>query len=359
MRKFVVPSAWLLLCLLLILFSDACMTAASTALGVWWERVLPALLPFSVFLSLADGSGLFSMLEFICQPIAKRLHLSAALFPAALFGMLSGYPNGARLCSMRGIPLDAAFCSFCSPVFLFGVVAQGLYGAKKVFLPILLAHIGSAWFAFCSDRIFGRHDNSRVKRIPPIKKTTDFFITLRECLSIMASVGGCMVLFSVGIALIEASNLLYPIAVLFSNSIGAEEALLAGLHGLFEFAGGCVSIAKLDLPLQLRLSMTAATVSFGGLCVLMQSAMFLDKSSVRRFAALKLLQGIAAFGIAYFLCPFFLSQQITVSLSRDEILGYTANAMSMGSMLFASSTVVNSFYLFSLALKRKMLQTIQ
>ena len=354
MRKFVVPSAWLLLCLLLAVFSDACLMATADALSAWWNRVLPALLPFSVFLSLSDSGGAFALLEHICRKPAKRLHISPALLPCMLFGMLSGYPNGARLSSLRGIGRNAAFCSFCSPVFLLGVVSYGLYGRGEVFLPLFAAHIGSGLLTVLPQCLFPKTRTARKSALSPSRHTArpqGFFPILRDSLSVMASVGGCMVLFSVGIALIRELHLLSPLAAL--RPFGWSEAeLLALLHGCFEFAGGCVSIAALSLPLRIRLSMTAFTVGFGGLCVMLQSAMFLDTAETRQYGRIKLLQGVLAAVFCYLLFPVFCSDAVTALSSADQTIDYAANALSMGSMLAASGVVLFAFYLFALALGR-------
>lgn len=353
MRKFFVPSALLSLSLLLIIFSDVCIVAAQNALDAWWNHVLPALLPFSLFLSLSNQSGAFYMLEKLCYPLAKKLHVHAAVFSCVLFGMLSGYPNGARLCSMRGIPHAAAFCSFCSPVFLIGVVAHGLYGNSQFILPLLIAHVGSAFLTVLPQiKTFQTKSSSKILNGNIPEKTENFFKLLLGTLQIMASIGGCMVLFSVGVALIENTQLLHPFAAVLSPFSITEQYLLAFTHGFFEFAGGCVSIAALDLPIRIRLSLTAFTVSFGGLCVCMQSAMFLDKANMCRYFRIKLMQGILASVLAYVLYPYFCSKDIPVVLSTDMALDYAANALSMGSIFMSSCIVLAAFYLFALALYR-------
>jgi len=355
MRKLMLPSALLSLCIALILFSDACLSAASGALRAWWERVLPALLPFSVFLSLSDCSGVFSLLERICGPIAKRCRISPALLPCMLFGALSGYPNGARLAEMRKIPADAAYCNFCSPVFLIGVVAHGLYQDQRVVYPLIIAHIGSVLLTVLPRWVFsqtvpcGTQMHLRGNRE---SKSTDFFSILRESLGIMASIGGCMVLFSVGIAIIGQLHLLGPLAAVTGRFAMHEPELLALLHGVFEFAGGCVSIAALALPLRIRIAMTAFTVTFGGLCVLMQSAMFLDAADLRRYAKIKIVQGILAGLLAYQLFPRFCPTVLAAMVSDAETLDYAANALSMGSILLSGCTVLLGFYLFASALAR-------
>lgn len=353
MRKNFVPSAWLLLCLLLIVFSDACLSAAQNALRAWWERVLPALFPFSVFLSLSNQAGLFSLLERICRPIAKKLHISDALLPCAMFGMLAGYPNGTRLCAMRMIPREAALCSFCSPMFLLGIIAHGLYASKTVFWPLFLAHVGSGVLVGLGYMFLNKQKKHAVKP-QTSEEPHGFFPQLQHSMTIMASVGGCMVLFSIGISLIGELRLLSPFAVLLQPFSVQEQHLLALVHGIFEFAGGCVSIASIDLSLRIRIALTAFTVTFGGLCVLMQSAMFLDSKALKTYGLIKLVQGVLAAVLAYLLFPKFCSFDIAAMHSTDPSLQYAQNAFSMGSILLSSSIVLVCFYLFALALGKRM-----
>ena len=92
---------------LLLVFSETALLAAQQATAMWLTRVLPALFPFYVAVTILSASGVYEV-------ITKRFPW-AALPACLLLGGISGYPVGAKLCSLSGRSEWSVYCNLCSP----------------------------------------------------------------------------------------------------------------------------------------------------------------------------------------------------------------------------------------------------
>lgn len=346
-------------CIGLVVFSDACLSAAKEALSVWWNSVLPALLPFSIFISLADSAGLLALFSALARPVSRLLRLPDSAIPCMLFGAVSGFPNGARLCALYGMDAIAACCNLCSPVFLISVVSHGMLRDARALWPLLLSHYGSALaLALCLLPAQRRRDFLHRKGSAPAVQNRDGLMEMiRRSLSIMAAVGGCMVLFYVVMALLEEAGIVRLISLPLSL-LGIEPDIVrALLHGVFEFSGGCAAIATLHIPLRLAVAFTAFTVSFGGLCVFLQSRLFLSAAAAKPYLLQKLLHGVLAAALSYLLFPCFAGGNVAAMNAADAGY-YIDNALSGGSILLASSAALCAVYFIGLALTRGKRQRV-
>ncbi len=105
-------------------------------------KVLPSVFPYLILTGLICRSGLAKRLGWLLgRPFSKIFRLSPACFTAVLLGLISGFPLGAKcavelydqnLCSKREAERLTAFCNFCGPPFILGVVGQGILGSVKV-----------------------------------------------------------------------------------------------------------------------------------------------------------------------------------------------------------------------------------
>lgn len=167
----------------------------------------------------------------------------------------------------------------------------------------------------------------------------------------MAAVGGCMVLFYVVMALLEEAGFVRLISLPLSL-LGIEPDIVrALLHGVFEFSGGCAAIATLHIPLRLAVAFTAFTVSFGGLCVFLQSRLFLSAAAAKPYLLQKLLHGVLSAALSYLLFPCFAGGNVAAMNPADAGY-YIDNALSGGSILLASSAALCAVYFIGLALTR-------
>ena len=282
---------------LLLLFGllaapNAAFYAASDAAALWWTRVLPSLLPYLVSASLLERSGLFFRLKPRIAPLF--------LLP---FGLLGGFPVGARLCgklyregalSLRDAQKAAAFCNLPNPVFLFSVVCVGMFRDPKTALPLLLGLYGTALFGLLP---LSRLSLAAISVKKPSVLTRELPAAIGDGVSAILNIGGCIVFASVLGALIQETGVFR----LFGPYSETADAIVLGL---FEMTSGASKIAALSLSLPLRLALCAFLIRFGGLSVTLQSASCLPLSLLRYCLTLFVPALASAFAV-FFLTPLF------------------------------------------------------
>lgn len=308
---------------------------ASDAAVLWWTCVLPSLLPYLIAASLLERSGLLLR-------VPKRIVLPLLW----LFGVLGGYPIGAKLArslSRDGILIEsdaskaAAYCNLPNPVFIISVIALGIFHSARAVLPLLIGVYGIALFGLfplfrirCFEGSFNEHRFS-LDDLPSAIESGVHSILL---------IGGCMIFASVLGALSESVKISHILAKVF----GAEEGTVhAGLLGLFEMTCGIRAVASLAIPFRMRLAICAGFVQFGGCSVLLQTASQ-GCISVPRYALTKLVFAVCSACLTYWIAPLFCTEMpVETFASRAEIL---QNGVSMLSVIFSAS--IGLFAVFTL-----------
>ena len=103
--------------------------------------------------------------------------------------------------------------------------------------------------------------------------------------------------------------LLLILAVLLAAA-AVRAALLkptAALNAALELSGGCAALFTVPVALPLRNGLLSSALSFGGLCIFCQNALFLQPCGVRMrplFSA-RILHALIAFAIAFALSLLF------------------------------------------------------
>ena len=226
--------------LILIMDSKYALESASAGVDLVIHTVIPALFPFFVL------SGLLTSI------FENGIVLS---------GLLGGYPVGAQAISQaysdgriskeqakRLLPV----CNQCGPAFIFGM-AGVLFKDVRICFALwgvqILSSMVTAW-------IIGGGKPS-----PPASSGSAFpspAALMRKSITALSSVCGWIIIFRMIYGFLER----WILWVL-------PQTLQAGICGLLELANGCSALSKIsDTTLQFQLC--AITMSFGGICVMMQ-----------------------------------------------------------------------------------------
>ena len=330
--------------------SQTAQAAAREGLSLWWEAVLPTLFPFYVGTGLLLSGGGFEALSRLCSRLPFFRKLPSALPGLFLLGAGAGYPMGARLSAETGLPSLAPYVNLASPVFIIGVIG-GLLGSVKMSLPILVGHILSALILLILRLAKG--DFPRAGAIRK-RKTETSPLTLPEIISegmlTMLKIGGSIVFFLVFSSLLEKVGLFS----LFSRPLtylGLPQQAIHGLFtGFFEFTGGCKAIIDGDLPLRLTLGLLSALVSFGGLCVYLQAALFLPREGLSHYLPVRFWMALLSGGITYWIAPLFFESAVTAAnLGPGQI---KENALTGAALFFIAAAAMAFIYLLSVFLSR-------
>lgn len=123
---------FLLLCAGMLFFSKRSLYYALTGLQLWFDKMIPALLPFMILSNLLIGLNLTGQFVAVLHPVLGRLFLLNHSGVYAMFvGFLCGFPMGAKVTadllrrgclSKRDASWLLAFCNNIGPIYFTGFV---------------------------------------------------------------------------------------------------------------------------------------------------------------------------------------------------------------------------------------------
>ena len=140
--------------ILIILFPSQIIVSAKNGLLLWFNNVIPSLLPFIIGANILSLTGFINFIGEILEPITQKLFkISGCGAFALIMGFISGYPMGAKITASlyenNQITETEAqklimFTNNSGPLFILGTVAVSMFKVPKVGTIILLAHYLSA-----------------------------------------------------------------------------------------------------------------------------------------------------------------------------------------------------------------------
>lgn len=269
--------------LALILDGKTALLGARQGVGLCLQTIVPSLFPFFFLSNLLTGS-LAGLSSRAIRPFGKLTGVPKGTEPLVMAGLLGGYPAGAQAVaqSYQAGQLSReeaqnllAFCNQPGPAFLFGMVGSLFPQKWMVWLLwaiILLSSLLTAQF-FTGTQPENSSAATSFQRHPS---------PLASALRATGTVCGWVVIFRVILAFLGRWFLwLVP---------GEVQALLTGL---LELTNGCLLLADIS-DMRLRFLMAAGMLTFGGLCVALQTVSLLQGLSPRTYLLGKLVQtGIA------------------------------------------------------------------
>jgi sporulation integral membrane protein YlbJ len=275
-----------------LLINPAPMIAAARAgLLMWFNDVLPALLPFAVGINILAGLGFVRFVGKLLSPLMRALfNVPGAGAFAWIAGLTSGYPMGARAAALlrkekKISRAEAqrlmAFCNNAGPLFVVGFVGVGLFGSAKTGYLIWFLHIAASVLVGIIFRFVWRGGAEEVM-LQAEEETEGFGTVLgqsvQNAMETMLVVGGYIILFSVASEMIKS----------------------------FWIAGAFLEVANGARLISGRgVAATAAVISFGGFSVHAQAAHFIRSTDIRMapYIFAKILQGV----ITYLLSNIYIS----------------------------------------------------
>ena len=274
--------------LVLILDGKTALEGARQGIALCLKTVIPSLFPFFV-LSILLTSSLMGRSLPVLRPIGRLFGLPTGAESLLIPAFLGGYPVGAQSAaaafrsgqiSKQEADRLLCFCSNAGPAFLFGM-AGAMFPRGWMAWALWGIHIGGALFA--SFLIPGKNTGS----VTPEKgQTLSPSSALNTALRVMASVCGWVVLFRVILAFLGRW-------ILWLLPAAAQVAVM----GLLELSNGCCALpAVRDIPV--RFCICSGMLSFGGLCVTMQTRSVTEGLSMKLYLLGKLLQTLFSLSAA-------------------------------------------------------------
>ncbi|NLW09285.1 MAG: sporulation integral membrane protein YlbJ [Firmicutes bacterium] len=319
---FVTAGFFLIFTIALMVFPGEGLAAAKDGLKIFWEIVLPSLLPFFILTEILLGLGVVHFFGVILEPLMRPLfNVPGAGAFALSMGLAAGYPMDAvitgkfrrmGLCSRIEGERLLAFTNTADPLFMFGAVAVGMFGRPELGAIIALAHYLSAFSIGFLFRFYGRKKEGRsekkeeiggnagagllrraVKRMRQARKEDNRPVgqllgdAVKESVNSLFMIGGFITLFSVLCRMLEVTGvvrLLQPVAGGLLKVFGLEPALASSLlKGFFEIDLGVMAGARAAAPLNDRLVVAGVIIAWSGLSVHSQVMSVIHGTDIRIF----------------------------------------------------------------------------
>lgn len=290
--------------ILMLCFPKFVFQGASEGLLLWFQTVLPTLLPFIIICNLLIHTGAFTYIARTCGPLIGRIfHVSPNGSFAVLTGFLCGYPMGAKVTSdlLRSEQISLSegkyllsFCNNTSPMFIMSYVLWQNLHREDLILPSLIILFATPALLSIPFRFHYLHaDSKRHKSIsqPEVPKKSDFQI-LDFCImngfETITKVGGYIILFSILLTLLKQ----LPSSMPLWNHI-----LLPSL----EITNGIPLLCSTMPNFSMQYVLVLALTSFGGVCSVAQTKSMLSGTGLSIFPYIieKLITALATSFLAY------------------------------------------------------------
>ena len=202
----------------LLCFPEEMLAASAEGVQLWLTKVFPSLFPFLVACGILLRIGAAQRMGAALRPLMQPLfHLPGiAAFPF-FFGLLSGYPMGAKLTAQlygqRQLSLaDAqqllAFSNCPGPLFLIGTVGVGFFGMPAFgYLLWLSAFLGAVATGILFRRKKSAAPLPSASASPYQPLTEVFSASVADALRTILLIGGYLILFAVLSAAMEQAGL--------------------------------------------------------------------------------------------------------------------------------------------------------
>lgn len=288
---------------LFLVFPNNVFHGAKMGLLLWFQTVLPALLPFMVFSDFMMKENITGYISNMVYPFfSKVFSISRKGSYAAVMGLLSGYPLGAKTTadlyrrkeiSKREAQYLLTFCNNASPMFLLEYMGIGCMGAKNPLAVLGIIYLSALGSAVLSGLRPKRKDFSqkecslceKEKKLGVIQaldeSILDSFITITK-------VGGYIILFSILAKIVED---VFP-------SVWEIKKVSVGI---LEITTGGQMMKNASMNREVRNILLLGLSAFGGLSSVAQTASVLNGTdlSVGKYMMAKGRQAVIAMVLGY------------------------------------------------------------
>lgn len=260
----------------MLCFPKETLSGASDGLLLWFQIVLPTLLPFFIFTNLLIHTNSIIYISYLCGPILQRLFcVSQNGSFAVLAGFLCGYPVGAKvtadLVKTNRISLSEgkyllSFCNNTSPAFIISYIVMQNIKDESLLLPTLIILYLSPILCSFLFRKYYKITSSRIES-DNLQNTTlqfrfeIFDFSIMNAFENITKVGGYIILFS----------------ILFSLG---NKLPITHLLPFLEITNGIPCIVNTFTDFNTSYVLLLALSSFGGVCAIAQTNSMLGDSKL-------------------------------------------------------------------------------
>lgn len=265
---------------ILILDSATAFRGVQCGLELCLKSLIPSLFPFLFVSALMTGAWMGSS-PFLLEPVRKLCRIPVGCSCILIPAFLGGYPAGAQavgqILHQGGLSRKDAermllFCNNPGPSFLFGVLGNAFperWMTWALWGVCLLSSLLLAWM------LPGEPEGTGNVDVPEISLTS----AMTSAMKSMACVCCWVILLRVVIAFLQRWYLrLLP------------QPLQVVLMGTLELSNGCLVLSAIE-DVRLRFVTAAGLLSFGGLCITMQTGAVCADLPLLPYCVSKAVQG--------------------------------------------------------------------
>lgn len=328
-------------------------TAVSDGINRCLTVVIPSLYAMMIAAVMITKSGILSRIPGFAKGLGRIFFgMKGESFPIFTFSMFAGYPAGAKMIteqyssgaiSEKSASVLCGVCFGAGPAFVTGCIAGELYSSglpgRIIIISTVSANVLTAFLA----SFFLRKDNSG-KGDSQRKICLNGDLLTGSVVSAGRTMGElCFMItaFSVMTAMLRHFGVISAAAGVFSRFTGFSRELS---ETFIPAVLDITAVGGLPVNNYALLPWLCALVSFGGVCVMFQTAAIISgRFSVRIFIALRLLASAFSFGICRFAMSFMLRNE-TVAAASVNVSVHSAPSLMPSVMLLLMTFIIMAEY---------------
>ncbi|MFA6867173.1 MAG: hypothetical protein WCR54_06610 [Clostridia bacterium] len=300
----------------LIFFPDKYLISISDGLTLYFVAVLPSLLPFFFFSKiLCEYNFGFDIGKLMKKPLKKIYYAPSLSGYVLVMSMLSGYPVGAKLISdlyeknlidQKTAKAISTFTSTSGPLFILGTVGMSMLHSKLAGFIILVSH----YLATLINGLIYRNKNNdlSINLIPPpIDSTKILSKSMLNSIISVALVGGYIAIFNMVIDVLKDIQVIGFFAKSLTLLNINYDTALGFVSSIVEVTKGCSIMSNSPMHIAVLIPLCTFAITFGGLCITLQSLTFLSKCKIKPafYLLSKFTQALISMFISGILCYLF------------------------------------------------------
>ncbi|MCI8327236.1 MAG: hypothetical protein HFI37_05610 [Lachnospiraceae bacterium] len=255
------------------------MEGVRNGLLLWYERILPALLPFSVISYILVATNNLSFFSKILHPLIKRvIPVSPQGVYPLLAGFLFGFPLGSKIVSqlleteqisIKEAQILLSVCNNISPVFITGYMVHQCIGNDRYMFPAIVC-------IYLPPLLFGSLQMRRTEKIDVHQKNA----APRSQITFKIMDAGIMNAFE---TLLKLCGYIVIFSILCQPLLFLQKRLPAfalGISGLLEITNGISFICNYSLKKTVMFLLCNTITAFGGLSGIAQTSSMIGDTSL-------------------------------------------------------------------------------
>ena len=303
MKRNLAGAGIVLLFAFMLMSPKAVFNGASEGLLLWFQIILPTLLPFIMITNLLVYTD---SIHYISRIFGRLLSCIFKVSEngsfAVIAGFLCGYPMGAKVAAdliIGGYITEEegkyllSFCNNTSPVFIMNFIIWKTLGREELLIPSIFILLGTPMLlSFVFRRFYLKEEKyfCNQKKETRNRKKWNFQVVdtcIMDGFETITKVGGYIIVFSVILSLFQ--------------SLPLKPLLLQILLPSLEVTNGIAIIGKSKVIFDLQYPAIIGLTSFGGFCAAAQTQCMIQKTNISIFPYIieKLVTAVVASIIAF------------------------------------------------------------